>query len=164
MAKANKSGTKKKQELFENFGEFDSYEEINEAAAGLLAEGDTESLRALADENGLSEDVDAYISGELKDLCDPVTAALGKIEVEKKQWEDPLADDVADYLVSYCDDTEFAKSVRKKGKRIREASERIVKEAEKNVIQIGGRRGNYCGPLKGYRLIREYYQEAVKND
>ena len=39
--------------MFDRFGEFDSYEEINEAAEGLFNEGDLESLRLMAAENGL---------------------------------------------------------------------------------------------------------------
>ena len=33
--------------MFEKFGEFDSYEEINRAAAAQLAEGDTEAIYAI---------------------------------------------------------------------------------------------------------------------
>ena len=39
--------------LFERFGEFDSVEELNMTAEGLKAEGDLESLKILAVENGL---------------------------------------------------------------------------------------------------------------
>ena len=37
--------------MFEKFGEFDSYGEINELAENLLNEGDTESLKVMAKEN-----------------------------------------------------------------------------------------------------------------
>ena len=39
--------------MFERFGEFDSYKELNEAAEGQFNEGDEESLRILAAENGI---------------------------------------------------------------------------------------------------------------
>ena len=39
--------------LFERFGEFDSVEELNMTAEGLKEEGDLESLKVLAEENGL---------------------------------------------------------------------------------------------------------------
>ena len=41
--------------MFEKFGEFDSYGEINELAENLLNEGDTESLKVMAKENGIKE-------------------------------------------------------------------------------------------------------------
>ena len=42
--------------MFDKFGEFDSAEEINRAAAAQLAEGDTEAVMAIALENGLDKD------------------------------------------------------------------------------------------------------------
>ena len=39
--------------MFEKFGNFDSYEELNKAAEGLKREGGVESLKALSIENGL---------------------------------------------------------------------------------------------------------------
>ena len=69
--------------MFEKFGEFDSYGEINELAENLLNEGDTESLKVMAKENGIQSDfVDMYLQGEIPVLCDQLTAALGKIDVE----------------------------------------------------------------------------------
>ena len=48
--------------MFDKFGEFNSVEELNEAAAGFVQEGDFESLYALARENGIEkEDVDDYL-------------------------------------------------------------------------------------------------------
>ena len=69
--------------MFERFGEFDSAEEINEAAVNLRKEGDLESVRILAAENGMDEDVaEAFLEGELLYLCDVMSAAIGKIDVE----------------------------------------------------------------------------------
>ena len=69
--------------MFDKFGEFDSYEEINELADNLLNEGDTKSIRELAEENGIGEEyAEAFLQGEFPVLCDQLTAALGKIEVE----------------------------------------------------------------------------------
>ena len=42
--------------MFEKFGEFDSWEEINRAAAAQKAEGDYEAIKTLAEENGLDPD------------------------------------------------------------------------------------------------------------
>ncbi|WP_371298721.1 hypothetical protein [Schaedlerella sp.] len=41
--------------MFDKFGEFDSYEEINELAENLFNEGDMGSLKAMAEENGIQE-------------------------------------------------------------------------------------------------------------
>ena len=41
--------------MFEKFGEFDSSEEINRAAAAQLKEGDIEAVYAIAEENGLDK-------------------------------------------------------------------------------------------------------------
>ena len=42
--------------LYEKFGEFNSADEINELAANLREEGDIESIRVLAEENGIPKD------------------------------------------------------------------------------------------------------------
>ena len=71
--------------MFEKFGEFDSAEEINETAVNLRREGDTESLGVLAEENGIDKDIlEVFLDGTLLYLCDEMTAAIGKIEVEAK--------------------------------------------------------------------------------
>ena len=41
--------------MFEKFGEFDSFSEINELAENLFNEGDTTSLKEMAAENGIPE-------------------------------------------------------------------------------------------------------------
>lgn len=41
--------------MFELFGEFDSVEEMNKAAEGFKNEGDIESLKKMAEENGIDE-------------------------------------------------------------------------------------------------------------
>ena len=42
--------------MFDIFGEFNSAEEINEAAAAQLQEGDTDAVMTIARENGIDED------------------------------------------------------------------------------------------------------------
>ena len=72
--------------MFEKYGEMDSYVEINELAENLFNEGDFESLREMAKENGISEDaVELYLEGEIPELCDAMEAAIGKIEMEEKE-------------------------------------------------------------------------------
>ena len=63
--------------MFDKFGEFDSCEELNRAAAAQLKEGDDQALVALALENGIDEeDVKDYIDGEVQELATPLMAAL----------------------------------------------------------------------------------------
>lgn len=157
MAKKEKEA---KNGLFPVFGEFDSWQEINEAAEGLLQEGDQDGLRTLAEENGLEEEVESYLAGDVTELCDPISAALGKIKKEKEHEDNYLTDDVAEYLAANCDDINFALSVRKKGKRLTEAAKRVLEEARKHRTRIDGELCRYCGPMKGYQLIREYYREG----
>lgn len=65
--------------MFERFGELESAKEINELAVNLFNEGDVESLRVMATENGIPEVfVDLFCAGEIQELCDPMTAAWGQ--------------------------------------------------------------------------------------
>ena len=43
--------------MFDRFGEFDSAAEINETAVNLRREGDIESLKVLATENGIDPEI-----------------------------------------------------------------------------------------------------------
>ncbi len=146
-----------RKKLFQTFGEFDSFVEINEAAEGLLMEGDLEGLRKLAAENGLEQEAEQYIIKQTDELCEPIEAAIGKIRVEYEGDSNAFYEDVMDYLMSNCDDLDFALAVRRKGKRVSEAAARVVEEASRNTVWINGKQCNYCGPMRGYQLIREYY-------
>lgn len=149
--------------MFDVFGEFDSYMEINMAAEGMKEEGDVKSLREMAKENGLEHMVEAYMEGEMLELCDPITAALGKIEVElqdAKDWK-ALAQDIADYLQSNSDELDFAMQIRKKGKSMKELATQIMKSAREKAssISLNGIKCNYYGPGHIYTVIREYYNK-----
>ena len=48
--------------MFEKFGEMNSYAEINELANNLANEGDQESLREMAAENGIPKELVKIIS------------------------------------------------------------------------------------------------------
>ena len=63
--------------MYEIFGNFDSYEEINACAKGLKAEGDIENLKKLAKENGILEDfVELYMDGMVEELTEAVKANI----------------------------------------------------------------------------------------
>ena len=95
--------------MFDKFGEMGSYEEINMAAEGFFNEGDMESLRELAKENGIDEYyAELYIAGEIDVLCDSaVTAAIGKIEVECENLLQAKEALEADIDILMCDNMEI---------------------------------------------------------
>lgn len=150
--------------MYEIFGEMDSYQELNILAENLREEQDTESLYKLAEENGIEKEVVAeFVAYRVDEFCGPIEAALGKLKVEKedaKEWA-ALAEDIAGYIESHCDDIGFALQVRKKGKRMSEAVKRI-KKAAVSVKIPGGDRCDFCGPMTGYRIIKEYYLEGAE--
>lgn len=147
--------------MFDMFGEFDSAEEINQAAEGQFNEGDFDALRKLAAENGIPDDItELYIAGEIPMLCDAATAAAGKIEIEmaeirKKKKVDPdMAQAVADYMLSRADREEIAAQIRKKGKTIEGCLKEMYNVAAKKprVNQMA-----VIAPAEGFRIIRGYY-------
>lgn len=156
-----------KHEMFEHFGECDSAEEMNLAVDGWYEEGDIDSIKAFAKENGFEDRyVESYIElrkGNPNELfTNDIEAAIAKLGLEKEENSQLgiFADDIIDYLASECIDEKLAKGIRKKGKRLSEAAGLIVKESKKNSISIpDGGRCNYCGPMKGFSLIRNYYTE-----
>lgn len=108
--------------MFDKFGEFDSYKEINELAENLFNEGDAESLKDMAKENGIQgEFVKMYLEGDIPVLCDALTAALGKIDVEAAELKPKeIMEDWVEYLRGQCMENEvLAYQVRKKGKSLK---------------------------------------------
>ena len=105
--------------MYEKFGEFDSCEELNRAAAAQKAEGDDEALFALAQENGLDkEDVEDYLDGIVEELATVSMAAIGKLKLEKEDLKlGGVLSDWVDELMEMCmESQELAVAVRKKGK------------------------------------------------
>ena len=105
--------------MYEKFGEFDSFEELNRAAAAQKEEGDEEALFALAQENGLDkEDVEDYLDGIVEELATVSMAALGKLKLEKEDLKlGGVLSDWVDELMEMCmESQELAAAVRKKGK------------------------------------------------
>lgn len=105
--------------MFDKFGEFDSAEEINRAAAAQRDEGDTQAIMIIAGENGIDkEDAEDFIAGHLDELTTPLLAALGRLAVESRELK--LAGvliDWTDELKTMCTESpEFALAVRRKGK------------------------------------------------
>lgn len=158
--------------MFDKFGEFDSVEELNRAAAGLKAEGDEKSLEALAIENGLDkEDAEDYMDDAIDELATPLTAALGKIKVECEELEPKeIMEDWVEYIKMQCmEKPEVAAKVRTKGKSLEGCIAELLKWSFKNaysipdkISQAAGIKGasvklGIPGMGKAKKIIDEYY-------
>lgn len=125
--------------MFDKFGEFDSAEEINETAAGLLEEGDLEGLREMAKENGFDEDdVQDYIDGIYPELANTYTAAWNKLEVEMKELKVcEIMEDWVEYIrIKMEEEEEMQRAIRKKGKSLQGCVAALMKWGFKNQYPI----------------------------
>lgn len=158
--------------MFDQFGEFDGYEEINEVAKNLYNEGDMESIKVVAEENGIPSDfVELYLQGSIPVLCDPLTAALGKIEVESRELQPKeIMEDWVEYLKGQCMENEgTAIQVRKKGKRLKGCIAELLKWSFKNqqnvdqeIVKAAGVKAGRVslgipGMARAKEIIRKYY-------
>lgn len=126
--------------MFDKFGEMNSYKEINELADNLFNEGDQESLKEMAKENGIMQEfVEMYLQGDISVLCDPLTAALGKIDVEAEELKPKeIMEDWVEYLRGQCMENEIlAHQVRKKGKSLKGCIAALLKWSFANQIPVG---------------------------
>lgn len=145
------------------FGEMDSSSEINKAAEGFLNEGDLESLKKLADENGIEpDDVQDYIDGVEETLTNDYTAAVGKIKEEiaheKNMAKRQILQVIGTLAKEMCTEQEFAKAVRKKGKKL-ESVHNALKEGARQ--HKSGDTGCSCGTDRQlYGIIEAYYKEG----
>lgn len=158
--------------MFEKFGEFDSHKEINELAENLFNEGDFKSIKDVAKENGIdAEIVEMYIKGEVPELCDALTAALGKIEVESAELKPKeIMEDWVEYLKGQCMENEsLALQVRKKGKSLKGCIGALLswsfknqQNVDKDIIKAAGVSAGKVtlgipGMGRAKRIIKEYY-------
>lgn len=136
MAKGTETkGNGMAEKLFPKFGELGSAEEINRAAEAQKKEGDFEALKALAKENGIDVmDAEDYFNGDIPELCTELSAALGKLEVEKADIgiEDMTYGAwVAAIQLMICDDAELRRTYRRKGKRLYVILAKVTVECSK---------------------------------
>lgn len=125
--------------MFDKFGEMNSFNEINELADNLFNEGDIDSIKIMAKENGIDEDiVSLFLEGEVPLLCDSLTAALGKIEIECSELKPKeIMKDWVEYLKSQCMENELlARQVRKKGKSLKGCIGALLSWSFKNQQQV----------------------------
>lgn len=121
--------------MFDKFGEFDSAEEINKAAAGQRTERDMEALITLCRENGIDvEDAEDYMDGTLEELVNPFMAAIGKLKVEVEEMRPyGIMNDWIEYIRSRCmANNEVAVGVRKKGKSLKGCIGKLLKYSFEN--------------------------------
>ena len=107
--------------MWEKFGEFDSYEEINRAAAAQLKEDDIEAIYAIAEENGIDrEDAEEFIEGDAAELVTALMAAIGKLKVEAAELKPKeIMTDWVNYIQIQCvEDPKMRLAVRRRGKHL----------------------------------------------
>lgn len=133
--------------MFEKFGEFDSWEEINRAVRAQKEEGDYEAVKALALENGFDEaDVEDYLDGLVEEFCTPVTAAIAKLEAESKELkaEGIIADYAKELQEVAIENKEFALCIRKKGKSLAKVIAKYIDYSFENRITVSKDITNLC--------------------
>lgn len=159
--------------LWKKFGEMNSCAEINELAENLLNEGDLASLREMAAENGVADMAELYCAGEIPDLCDALSAAIGKIEVEAAELKPAeIIEDWVEYLKVQCLENELlARQVRKKGKSLKGCIAQILlwsfknqKPVDKDIIKAAGVLAGKVtlgipGMGRAKQIITDYYME-----
>lgn len=163
--------------MYEKFGEFNSFGEINELAENLFNEGDTESIRIMAKENGIQpEIVEMYLQGDVPMLCDTLTAALGKIEVETAELKPKeIMLDWVEYIKGQCMENEvLAYKVREKGKSLKGCIAALLswsfknqQQVDKDIIKAAGVSAGKVtlgipGMGRAKRIIQDYYMGGVQ--
>ena len=151
--------------------EFNSYKEINEAAADALAKEDKDRIVRIARDNGLDpEDAESFWLGEIDELTTPLLAAIGKIDIESKDIE--IFGIFADWKGAILDlaqkDEKFAMDVRKNDKNLIDCFAAVLKQESKNRKTIDKRICKAAGLPEGIpmstmtkieqiNIIKEYY-------
>ena len=158
--------------MFDVFGEFNSVEEINEAAAAQLAEGDIEAVFTIAEENGIDkEDAQDFIDGVVPELANALMAAYGKLDVEAAELKpyEIMADWLSYIKVRCQEDRNMAAAVRRKGKSLKGCIGALLMWSFKNqhivdkdILKAAGVTAGKCtlgipGMGRAKELITEYY-------
>ena len=147
--------------MFDKFGEMSSYTELNELANNLVNEGDMESLREMAAENGIPEElVGLYLNGDIPELCDALTAAIGKLDVEcEKLKPKEIMEDWVEYIRTQCLENDLlARQVRKKGKNLEGCIAKLLMWSFKNQIPISKEIMTAAGVTAGVRWEFQAWQ------
>ena len=163
--------------MFDKFGEMDTFGEINELAENLFNEGDTASIKTMAKETGIDKEyVEMYLSGDIPVLCDAMTAALGKIDVEVADLKPKeIMKDWVEYLRGQCMENELlAFNVRKKGKSLKGCIAALLmwsfknqQPIDKGIIKAAGVSAGKVtlgipGMARAKQIITDYYMGGEK--
>lgn len=150
--------------MFDKFGEFNSAEELNKAADGLLNEGDITSLKELAKENGIDEDdTQDYMDGLVENLVSVTSAAFGRLYVEEQQAKTNKGEEMVARVLftmarSMCTKEEFCVAIMYKGKRLMDVYKAMRDAAQKHK---NGNVGVSCGTDRELtNLITAYYMQG----
>ena len=157
--------------MFDKFGEFDSADEMNRAAAAQRKEGDNEAILAIAEENGIDrEDAMDFIDGCVADFVTPLMAAYGKLDIEAKELKPyEIMEDWLQYIKLRCaEEPEMAVAVRRKGKSLKGCIAAMLEWSMKNQRPVDSEilkavRINYKVTLgipgmgRAKKIITEYY-------
>lgn len=144
--------------MFDKFGEFNTCEELNRAAAAQKAEGDEEAVIALAEENGLDqEDAEDYLYDEVPELATHLMAAYGKLKIEEQELVSyGIMMDWMQYIRIRCQENDaMAVAVRRKDKHLKECIAQLLKWSFENaqpvdigVLQAAGVPKQHYGNVK----------------
>ena len=157
--------------MFDKFGEFDSADEMNRAAAAQRKEGDNEAILAIAEENGIDkEDAMDFIDGCVAAFVTPLMAAYGKLDIEAKELDTyEIMEDWLQYIKLRCaEEPEMAVAVRRKGKSLKGCIAALLEWSMKNQRPVDNEilkavRINYKVTLgipgmgRAKKIITEYY-------
>ncbi len=145
--------------MFDIFGEFNTAGELNQAAAGLLAENDTKNILVLAKENGIDEEIaQAFAEGLIPFIADIMSAAIGKLTVEKEKISSKMpVRPIVDYLSSLCMDDSFAAIVRSKEKNLKVCIDSVEKKCREECART---KEQYIADMTVFKWAKAYYMEG----
>lgn len=132
--------------MYDIFGEMGSAEEMNTLAENLVNEGDIDSLKKLAEENGIEEEYALdFANGDSETFVDTTMAAEGKLFIEGETLKPKgIMQDWLSYIEAEAfEDEEMAKAIRKNGKSLKgciaalmELSFKNRKRVDKEIIEM----------------------------
>ena len=138
-----------------------------------LTKGTQNHCASWRKENGIEEDyVEMYLQGNIPELCDPLTAAIGKLEVECRELKPKeIMLDWIEYIKGQCmESEEVALAVRRKGKSIKGCIGALLswsfknqQDIDKDIIKAAGISAGKVtlgipGMARAKKIIMEYYK------
>lgn len=155
------------------FGEFETIEELNRAAAAQKEEGDLEAVKAIAAENGIDEDdVEDYLAGAMDRLVlTTFIGAMAKLNLEEKELNlQSQLKDWKEYIVAMCsEDDDLCRAVFRPEKHLEDVLAAGLKNASKNRVQVdkrilkaaglpdGAAYIGMCGRDELRKIVMDYY-------